>query len=171
MNGNVTRKSLLGLAAGSVALLLATAAYAQFGPGPTGGPGPMSGAGMGPMAGPGGGPGRQVVRALRTALATLDLTDDQKARIKAVFEAKRAGFESLRTQMQADAKALHDAANAPDPDPATVGAAFLKLKQDRAGAKDQFDALMADVKAVLTADQRTRLDASLATLKQLRRRG
>jgi len=30
---------------------------------------------------------------------------------------------------------------------------------------------MADVKAVLTADQRTRLEASLATLKHLRRRG
>ena len=126
---------------------------------------------MGPMAGPGGGPGGQIVRALRTALSTLDLTDDQQARIKAIFEAKKAGLEALRTQMQADAKALHDAANATTPDPATVGAAFLKLKGNRADAKDQFDALMADVKAVLTADQRTRLEASLATLKHLRRRG
>jgi Spy/CpxP family protein refolding chaperone len=169
MNGISTRKTALGLVAGSLALLLATAAHAQFGPGPMGGPGPMAGAG--PMAGPGGVRGGQVVRALRTALATLDLTDDQKAKIKATFEAKKAGFEALRTQMQTDAKALHDAANATTPDPATVGAAFLKVKEGRSEAKDQLDALMADVKAVLTADQRTRLEASLATLKQLRRRG
>jgi Spy/CpxP family protein refolding chaperone len=152
-----TRKTMLGFVAATAALLLATAAYAQLGPGP--------------MAGPGGGPGRQIVRALRTALATLDLTDDQKAKIKAVFEAKRAGFEALRTEMRADAKALHEAANAATPDPATVGAAFLKLKENRADAKDQFDALIVDVKAVLTADQRTRLEASIATLKHLRRRG
>lgn len=164
-----TRKTMLGFVTATAALLLATAAYAQFGPGPMAGAGP--GAGMGPMAGPGGGPGRQIVRALRTALATLDLTDDQRAKIKATFEAKKAGFETLRTEMRADAKALHEAANAATPDPATVGAAFLKLKADRAGAKDQLDALMADVKAVLTSDQRTRLDASLATLRQLRRRG
>jgi len=168
MKANRTRKSTLGLLAGSVALLFATAAAAQFGPGPMAGPGP--GAGMGPMGGPGA-RGGQVVRALRTALGTLELTDDQKSRIQVIFESKKEGFQALRTQMRADAKALHDAANAAAPDPATVGAAFLKLKDDRAGAKDQFDALMADVKAVLTADQRTRLDASLATLKQLRRRG
>jgi len=164
-----TRKTMLGFVAATAALLLGTAAYAQLGPGPMAGAGP--GAGMGPMAGPGGGPGRQIVRALRTALATLDLTDDQKAKIKAVFEAKRAGFEALRAEMRADARALHEAADAATPDPATVGAAFLKLKADRAAAKDQLEALMADVKAVLTADQRTRLDASLATLRQLGRRG
>ena len=157
MNRITTRKTTLGLLAATAALLVTTAASAQFGPGP--------------MAGPGGGPGRQIVRALRTALATLDLTDDQRAKIKAIFEAKKAGFETLRTEMRADAKALHEAANAATPDPATVGAAFLKLKENRADAKDQFDALMVDVKAVLTADQRTRLEASLATLKHLRRRG
>ena len=152
-----TRKMMLGFVAATAALLLATAAYAQLAPAP--------------MAGPGGGPGRQIVRALRTALATLDLTDGQRAKIKAIFEAKKAGFETLRTEMRADAKALHEAANAATPDPATVGAAFLKLKENRADAKDQFDALMVDVKAVLTADQRTRLEASIATLKHLRRRG
>jgi Spy/CpxP family protein refolding chaperone len=168
MKRNTTRKSRLGLLAGSVALLFATAAAAQFGPGPMAGPGP--GAGVGPMGGPGARGGR-VIRALRTALGTLDLSDDQTARIQAIFQAKKAGFEELRSQMQADAKALHDAANAENPDPAAVGAAFLKLKEGRAAAKDQFDALMADVKSVLTADQRTRLEASLATLRRLGRRG
>jgi len=163
MNGICESRRLLGLAAGSVALLLATGAAAQFGPGPMGEPGAMAG----PRAGRGG----QIIRALRMALSTLDLTDAQQAKVKGIFESKKAGFEALRSQMQADTKALHVAANATTPDPATVGAAFLKLKGDRADAKDQFDALMADVKAVLTPDQRTRLEASLTPLKHLRRRG
>ena len=160
-NGNHRRTLGVGLAAGTMALLLGVAAFAEPGPG------------WGPMAGPGGrpGPGLRLLKAVRAGLATVDLTDEQTTKIKALFETRKPAFESLKTRIRADAKALHEAANATTPDPTAVGTAFLKLKEDRADAKDSLEGLMTDIRAVLTPEQRTKLDAYLAALKHLRRRG
>jgi len=160
-NRNHGRALGVGLAAGTMAALLAAAAFAQPGPG------------RGPMAGFGGpaGPGVRALKAVRAGLATLDLTDEQATKIKALFETRKPAFESLRTRTQADARALHEAANATTPDPTAVGTAFLKLKEGRADAKEAFDGLMADIRGVLTPEQRTKLEGYLAALKHLRRRG
>lgn len=120
------------------------------------------------LAQPRQGPG-PVMRALRGGLATLDLTADQKDEIQGIFEAKKAGFEALRAKMKADATALHDAASATTPDPAVVGAAFLKVRANREAAKAGFNSLMTDIKGVLTPDQQKKLEGYLAAMRQMNR--
>lgn len=122
----------------------------------------------GPMAGPGRGHG-PFIRALRGGLATLGLTDDQKTKIKAVLASKKDAGLALGLKMRTDASALHGLASAANPDPAAVGAAFLKVKANRDAARAMATGAIADVKAVLTPEQQTKLDGYLAALKQFRR--
>lgn len=114
-----------------------------------------------------GGPG-PVMRALKGGLATLDLTQDQKDKIKGIVEAKKPAFEALRTQMKADATALHDAASAATPNNATVGAAFLKVRANREAAKADLKSLLTDINGVLTPDQQKKLEGYLSALRQMR---
>jgi Spy/CpxP family protein refolding chaperone len=115
-----------------------------------------------------GGPGL-IARALKGGLATLDLSQEQKDQIKAIADAKKPSFEALRTQMKADTTALRDAASAATPDPAAVGAAFLKVRADREAARASFKSLLTDIKAVLTPDQQKKLEGYLAALRHMRR--
>src|SRR5512143_2446322 len=66
---------------------------------------------------------------LRHALGALDLTQDQKDKIHAIFDAEKPALRSLREQMRTDRQALRDAAES-NADPATVGTAFLKVRSD-----------------------------------------
>ena len=108
-------------------------------------------------------------RALRGGLATLDLSDDQKAKIRTILESKRDAAQGLTLTMRTDAKALHDLAAAPNPDPAAVGAAFLKLKADRDAVRGAAEGVLGEIKGVLTSEQQTKLDGYLAALRQMRR--
>ncbi len=122
----------------------------------------------GPMAGPGRGHG-PLIRALRGGIATLALTDEQKTKVKAVLASKKDAGRALRQKMRTDASALRDLAGATNPDPAAVGAAFLKVRANREAARALAKGVLTDVKAVLTPDQRAKLDGYLAALKQFRR--
>ena len=51
-------------------------------------------------------------RGIRAALATLDLTDDQKAKVRALFEAEKPKYEALRQEGRAAQQALRAAADA-----------------------------------------------------------
>ena len=152
MNETTKRRGigLLALAvAGALAVALAAAAQ----------PGPPAGAGRG-------GP---FLRALRGGLATVGVTDEQKAKIVAILEAKKDAGQALAAKTRTDAKALRDLANVATPDPTEVGNAFLTLKGDREAAKAMAEGVLADVKAVLTPEQAAKLDAYLAALKHLRK--
>lgn len=116
-----------------------------------------------------GGRGGPFLRALRGGLSTLDLTDDQRTRIRTILESKRDGAEALALKMRSDARALHDLAGASNPDPAAVGAAFLKVRANREAARGAAEGVLDEIKTVLTPDQRTKLDGYLAALKQMRR--
>jgi Spy/CpxP family protein refolding chaperone len=118
--------------------------------------------------GPGAGHGI-FLRALRGGLATLALTDDQKAQIRTILSSKRDAGQALRQKMRTDAQALHALAAAPDVDPAAVGAAYLKVRANREASRSMAAGVVADVKAVLTPEQQTKLDGYLAALRQLRR--
>ena len=86
------------------------------------------------------GPGRREGRPggmggdLRRALAALDLTEDQKTKMKELFENGRQRRETLRQEGRTAREALRAAAGAAAPDPAAVGAAFLRLKAHREAA-------------------------------------
>ncbi len=152
MNQRTTKRgtALLALAV-TLALGAATAATAQ---------GAFPG-------GPGGGHGI-FLRALRGGLATLGLTDDQKVKIRTIFASKRDAGQALHQKMRADAAALNEIAGTPQPDPAAVGAAYLKVRANREAARAMADGVLADIRSVLTPDQQAKLDGYVGALKQLR---
>src|SRR5450830_1782102 len=106
MKHNPFQKKLLGAAALLVAGALAVGtAFAQAQPG-------------------------RFARGIRAAMATLDLTDAQKEKVKAIFASHKDEGMAFRAQAKADRQALKAAASAANPDPAAVGVAFLKVRAD-----------------------------------------
>jgi Spy/CpxP family protein refolding chaperone len=116
---------------------------------------------------PGG--GGHIGRGIRAAMATLDLSDAQKDKVKAIFTSHKEQFQAFRTQAKANREALRAAASADNPDPAAVGAAFLKVRADGKAMKSQLEGVHAEINGVLTPDQKSRLDGWIAAHKQQRR--
>lgn len=92
-------------------------------------------------------------------LARLDLTETQKADIKRIMESRHAALEPLRERFQADREALRAAAEAQTPDPAAVGAAFLRVRANRETMRAERQKTMEEIRAVLTNEQREQFDA------------
>ena len=99
-------------------------------------------------------------------LSRLDLTEAQKADVKRIIESRKATFDSLHERARADWEALDAAAEAQSPNAATVGAAYLKVRANREAMRAERQALMDQVRAILTPEQRQKLD----TMKQDRMR-
>ena len=114
-----------------------------------------------------GGPGR-MARGIRAAMATLDLSDAQKEKIKAIFESHKGEGQALHVQAKADRDSLKAAASAAKPDPAVVGAAFLKVRADGEAAKAKMKAVRAEIDTVLTPEQKAKLDGWIAAHRQQR---
>ena len=112
-------------------------------------------------------PGR-FARGVRAAMATLDLTDAQKNQVKAIFASHRSDGMALREQAKANRQALKAAASAQDPEPAAVGAAFLKVRADGQAVAGKLKAVRAEIDAVLTPEQRAKLDGWIAAHRQQR---
>lgn len=138
MRGKTTGR----LAAGAVAASLLLAGSAALA------------AGQGFRGGREGAPGR----GLRAALATLDLSSEQKVKVEELFEAEKARFETLRQEGRTARQALRAAAGAQSPDPATVGSAFLRLRAHREAVKAERESTRGRLEALLTAEQRARLE-------------
>ncbi len=113
-------------------------------------------------------PGR-FARGIRAAMAILDLTDAQKDQVKAIFASHKDEAMAFHAQAKADRAALKAAASAVKPDPATVGAAFLKVRADAEAAKAKMNAVKTEIDAVLTPEQRAKLDGWIAAHRQQRR--
>ena len=144
MNDNAFQKKLFGAAALLVAgALAAGTAFAQPAPG-------------------------RFARGIRAAMATLDLTDDQKDSVKAIFASHKDEAVAFHAQAKADREALKAAASAANPDPAVVGAAFLKLRADGQTAAAKMKAVRTEIDAVLTPEQRAKLDGWIAAHRQQR---
>lgn len=110
-------------------------------------------------------------RGLKAALATLDLTDAQKEKVRQLFEAEKPRYEALREEGRAARTALKAASDAPNADPAAVGAAFLKVRAHARAMKAERDASRQKIEALLTAEQRGRLEGWLEAHRQMRRGG
>jgi len=115
------------------------------------------------------GGGRRFARGVRAAMATLDLSDAQKAKVRAIFASHREQFRAFRTRAKADREALRTAASADSPDPAAVGKAFLAVRTDAKTLKAQLEGLHTEINGVLTQDQKSRLDGWIAAHRQQRR--
>jgi Spy/CpxP family protein refolding chaperone len=110
--------------------------------------------------------GRMPEFGLLRGLSRLDLTESQKTEVKGIMESRKATFESLRERARGDWEALQTAAEAPSPDTSTVGAAFLKLRADRGALHAERKAAMEQIRSVLTAEQKEKLDTMIRERKQ-----
>ena len=102
-------------------------------------------------------------------LSHLDLSESQKADIKRILESRHAALESLRTRFQADRDALRAAADAPSPDAAAVGAAFLRVRANGETMRAERQKTMEEVRAVLSNEQREKFDTMKENFKERRR--
>src|ERR1019366_10434633 len=112
-------------------------------------------------------PGR-FARGIRAAMATLDLTDAQKDKDKAIFASHKDEGMAFHAQAKANRDALKAAASAANPDPAAVGAAFLKVRADGQAAAAKMKAVRTEIDAVLTPEQKAKLDGWIAAHRQQR---
>jgi Spy/CpxP family protein refolding chaperone len=131
-----TLLTLIGL--GATAVLSASAATAQqpFGPGEGG-------------HGPGG---------LRGPARILDLTEEQQAAARAIFEQGRPRMEALHEQMRENREALRDALESDPPDPFVVGELVIEghslQEQGRAVREESKEAFA----RILNAEQKSKLE-------------
>ena len=100
-------------------------------------------------------------------LAVVNLTDAQKADIKAVIEAARPEAEAIAAKLKTDREALKSEVEKNPPDPCAVGNAFLQLHADRATAKALFDRVKDAVLALLTPEQKAKLAGCLEAPKRV----
>ena len=122
-------------------------------------------AGQGFRGGREGAPGRGI----RAALASLDLTDDQKAKVKELLEGERPKYEALRQEGRTAREALRTATASATPDPATVGAAFLRVDAHRKTMRAERESSRQKLEALLTAEQRAKLEGWTSAHRQMRR--
>jgi Spy/CpxP family protein refolding chaperone len=108
-------------------------------------------------------------RGIRAAMATLDLSDVQKEKVKAIFTSHKDQFQAFRTEAKANREALKAAASAANPDPGVVGAAFLKVRADRDAVRARMKAVRGEIDAILTTQQKAKLDGWIAAHRQHRR--
>jgi Spy/CpxP family protein refolding chaperone len=113
-------------------------------------------------------PGR-FARGIRAAMAALDLSDAQKDKVKAIFASHKDEGIAFHAQAKADRDALKAAASAANPDAVLVGTAFLKVRANGQAAAAKMKAVRTEIDAVLTPEQRAKLDGWIAAHRQQRR--
>jgi Spy/CpxP family protein refolding chaperone len=97
-------------------------------------------------------------------LSRLNLTDSQKSDVQQILGSRKATFQTLRDQASVNRNALRTISAGSAPDPAAVGAAFLKLRASRQALRAERESAMQQIRSVLTTDQQNQLD----TMKQQR---
>ena len=109
--------------------------------------------------------GRGMGGGMLRGLARLDLTEEQKADVKRIVESHKTTFEALHGKIRTDSEALDQLADAPSPDPAAVGTAFLKVRADRQALRAERQEVMQEIRAILTPEQREKFD----TMREMRK--
>ena len=97
-------------------------------------------------------------------LRVVDLTDQQKADIKAILEGEKDTLKGLHEAIVADRDALKALFDSENPDPCQVGTAVLKLHADRGAMRDEIAKIRSNVEALLTPEQKAKLAGCLAIL-------
>jgi Spy/CpxP family protein refolding chaperone len=151
VNRKAFNSKMIGLGAGATALALVLAGGVA-------------------LAGNQGG-GGHFGRGIRAAMATLDLSDAQKEKVRAIFASHKDEGMAFHAQAKADREALRAAASAANPDPAAVGTAFLKVRADGQAAAAKMKAVRTEIDTVLTPEQKAKLDGWIAAHKQQRSAG
>lgn len=150
------------LAALLLTTLVSATAFAQPGPGGPGGPGGPPPGGPPPAGGGPGAPGPSPETVLKEVLG---FSDQQLTALQALNEARHQAAQALQQQIADAQRALAEAANAPSPNPTTVGTAFLAVRN----LGKQFETIEANYKTgfdgLLTAAQKQKV-ADIKALQQ-----
>jgi periplasmic protein CpxP/Spy len=107
-------------------------------------------------------------RGIRAALAELDLTDAQEAKVKELLESEKPKYVALREDGRAAREALRTAAKSATPDPATVGTAFLRVDAHRKSLRAERESSRQKLEALLTPEQRAKLEGWISAHRQMR---
>ena len=99
---------------------------------------------------------------VRECLRILDLTDDQKASIQAIFDAALPTLQTDVDAVKAARETLKTALEADPPDACAIGADALALKSARETLRAERESVRQQVEATLTPDQVSRLEGCLA---------
>lgn len=134
-------------------ILILVLAAAVAGPLVAQGPPPQGAGGPPPVGGPQGGPPPD-----RVLVDVLGFTEAQLTQFRQVAETRRTATAALQQQVGEAEKALGAALRAETPDALTVGTALLAVEALRKQFAPIEEAFRAGVTAILTADQRTKLD-------------
>ncbi len=113
-----------------------------------------------------GGGGRHLGNGLRGALRSLNLDENQKDQVLAKLSAQRGQARPLRDKMKADHQAFRAAVDVANPDPAAVGRAFLKVREDREAMKAERKAFRENIRPILTDEQNAKLDGYVKALHE-----
>jgi Spy/CpxP family protein refolding chaperone len=116
----------------TLAIVIATAAFAQPAPRGPHGPDPVQ---------------------------FLNLTADQKTQWDALHEQLRATVEPLMQQKHSAEEQLHSLIDAASPDPTAIGNQMLAIKAIDQQIKAAHDATATKIEAFLTADQKAKFEA------------
>ena len=108
-----------------------------------------------------GGPGR-----IRGVLRHLDLTDEQREAIRGAVQRHRESGQSLRQQLGAARQALRDEVRSGGADEAAIRALAAEVAPLAADAAVGRAALHAEIRELLTDEQRTQLEALRANARE-----
>jgi len=134
---------------GAAAMLVATGAFAAFGP-------------------RGGREGRRMGPGIRAVLAKLDLSQEQKDQIRSFAEAARPQLQALREQQKSNRAALRALLDAATPDTKAIGEAMLKVKAGREALDAERQKLHDATVSVLTPEQRVKFETYLEARTTIR---
>jgi Spy/CpxP family protein refolding chaperone len=118
-------------------------------------------AGSGPQMG---GPGTDAMGPLGPlgqCFRALNLTDAQRADVKALVETEIPVLQALHETVKADEEALKALLEGTAPEPCGVGTAFLEVHADRGAIRAELQSFRTKIEALLTAEQKLRLAGCL----------
>jgi periplasmic protein CpxP/Spy len=98
----------------------------------------------------------------------LDLTDEQKAKFKQIRESRKEAMKSLHQQIRTEMQALHQANQGSNFDEALVSQKLAQIAPLRAKVMAEEFKIHQEMLAVLTPEQKTKLEQSRAEFKAKR---
>jgi Spy/CpxP family protein refolding chaperone len=98
-------------------------------------------------------------------LSALNLSTDQKVQWDSIHQQLDASMQPLFEQHRAAEQQLDAAANASSPDAATVGRAFLAMRDVDKQIKAAHESAKSKIDAILTPDQKAKFDAIHADME------
>ena len=97
-------------------------------------------------------------------MVLLNLSDAERMQIQQILTAEQPTLDSLGSQLKSDQDALSAAAAVGNSNACNIGMAYLKVESDKTAITAELQSIKSKVDAVLTPDERSRLDGCLAAL-------